>query len=165
MTQKIKWFLIGAGVVICIGIGILIGWNVKSVKTCPEIKDSIFVFGDTLIVYKDTLHTIEWIQIPAISDTDSVDMVTKSFVKDTTMVSNRDTIKIKTDVKYYPDKDVFDLGMNIEHKDYEMLRIDTVKINYIEIKEIEVQNPIWVTTTITSTVFLLLALIALAFGG
>jgi len=127
---------------------------------CPEIKDTVLVKGDSILV-PYPVETIRWLEKkPALQ-------AGRKFYQifDSLFVSNNDTIGIKAKVEFNDSTKEFTLDMDIQHRDYDFTRVDTLKIKVETIKEIETIDPIWVTTTITSTVLLLISLLALLFGG
>jgi hypothetical protein len=167
MNKNLKWFLTGASVVVLIGIGFLIAWNVKPTKTCPESKpDSIaYVYGDTLTIYKDTLYTVKWKKIPAITTIDSSGLVTKSVTKDTLLVMDKDSIKVEASADYYPSEDVFDMAIDIDYRRYEQFRVDTVKQFIPTLHEVEVADPLWVVIAISEFIIIIGAIVASIVGG
>jgi len=160
MTDKIYTIiLVGAGLVILL-VGGLLGWYVKPEKTCPLIQDTLYIKGDTLLV-PYPVEIIKWREKqPAVKTSEGY-----TAVFDSEFVSHKDTIGINTLVSFNDSSKIFDMDMDVKHKDFESIRVDTIKVNYIETKEIEVNNPDWITATVTSTVLLLLAIIALIAGG
>jgi hypothetical protein len=159
IDKTLVYVLIGAGLVILL-VGGLLGWYVKPEKTCPIIQDTLYVQGDTLLV-PYPVEIIKWREKqPAV-------IIEKEYTAkfDSEFVSHRDTIDIKSIIGFDDSSKIFDMDMDVKHKDFESIRVDTIKVNYIETKEIEVNNPDWITATVTSTVLLLLAIIALIAGG
>jgi len=153
-------------VLIIIGVSLLFGalcfyaaWNFKPVETCPEIKDSVLVKGDTVWMSPDTTYIVKWKEIPAVTDTTGK---IKSSLIDSIFVSNKDAIKVKAKVEYNTETDMFDWLLNIEHKDFASHQVDTLKIYLVETVEIEVADPLWIGSAIVATIALFLSLI---FGG
>jgi len=145
--------LIGAGIVLII-IGGLLGWNLKPVKVCPIIIDSVLVKGDPYPVYRDTTIYITSSQ-PAETVNDSIKQTT--FTE--TVVSHQDTITITSVVEYNPVKDIFNLAQKIDHKDYSFNRVDTLKIKVVETFYIPTEQPFYDTFSFGSILTLVLVLI------
>jgi len=160
IDKTLVYVLIGAGLVVLL-VGGLLGWYVKPEKNCPIIIDTVLVKGDTIpIPYP--VEVIKWKEKqPGIPNIDST---VYTAVFDSSFVSHKDTIGIIATVSHNEKTKEFLLeNMEIEHKDYDFFRVDTLKKYYP--KEVEVNNPDWITATVTSTVLLLLAIIALIVGG
>jgi len=156
--------IIGASMLFLI-IGFLLGWDIKPVKTCPLVGDSVYVAGDTVWFPSDTVAIYKWKYLPAKTDTiwvENTSMAVKSSDIDTTLISNQDTIEVAAIVQFYPSWDVFDWYMEIEHRDYNFQRIDTIKIKEYTMEKVEVTNPWWIVST---GVITLLFIISLIFGG
>lgn len=132
----IVFILIGAGYVLryCTEPGL---------PTEVPPNDTLYVYGDTLWIPQDTIWTVKWKKIPAVTTIDSTGLVTKSATKDTLLVMDKDSIKVKANANYYPSEDKFDLGIDIDYRRYESFRIDTVKVNnYIPV-EVPVDEPFY----------------------
>lgn len=157
-TKAYTLILIGAGIILLVG-GIFIGTKLIKKEPCPEITDSIYVVGDTVLV-PYPVEVIKWkekqVGIP------NVDSTIYTAIFDSQFVSHKDTIGIKAEISFNDNSKEFGMDMDIEHRDVEIFRTDTIKINYTEIREIEVDNPLWIWTTVISGLLLILSII---FGG
>lgn len=158
MTQKVKYLLIGAGIVIFVGLGILIGWNVKPTITCPDV-DTLYVKGNPYPVYRDTTIYISYPVEPAHTDEQGI----KRAVFDTTVISGKDEIFVETLVRYNPADDIFSLVNMIEHKDVETIRIDTLKIKVTEVKYVD--NPFYDSFEVGFSVGILLSIVLILLFG
>ena len=152
--------LIGIGLIFLFFIGgVFLGWNIKPIKSCPEIIDSVYVEGDTVWVSSDTTFVIKWKSLPAAQEPW---IPRASSDIDTIVVSNQDTISVAVIVEYWQEQGVFDWYMEIEHRDFDFHKTDTLKVYLVEEVKIMVTNPWWVVSTIVATLLLALSLI---FGG
>jgi len=154
---------IGIAIVFLFVLGMLLDKCNEPPVVIP-VNDTTYVQGDKIWLPSDTTVIYVWRSLPAITDTvwmeDSSSVITKSSDVDTMFVNNQDTIEVAVIVDYYPGWDVFDWYMEIEHKDYDFSRIDTLTIKeYIPV-EIKVAAWEWVVATIVSTLALLLLLIS-----
>jgi hypothetical protein len=150
--------LCGVGVLLLF-IGGLLSWYIKPEKVCPAITDSVYVKGDTIKVpYPDTV--LVWKEKQS-AVYDSVNQEYEGYF-DSSFVNNDDTILVDLAVVFAEKTKDFEIDMNIEHKDYEKIRVDTIKVNYVDIKEVEIDNPLWVWSTVIGGILLLVSII---FGG
>lgn len=155
-TKTLVIVIIGAALLALL-IGGYIGWTLKPVKVCPVITDSSYVIGiPYLVPYPVTV--IKWEKKQPAIKTNSGYVA----VFDSEFVSHKDTIGIKSLVSFNDSTKNFSMDMDIEHKDYESFRIDSVKYTVIETKEVEVDNPLWIWTTVAGGILLILSII---FGG
>lgn len=159
MSDRVLLYIIIGAFLFAVGLGIFAGWHLKPNIKCPVIKDTLYVKGDTIPVpYPVTV--IKWKEKqPAIHNP-----VTEEYEGyfDSSFVSNNDTIEVDAAVIFMEKTKEFLWDIDIEHKDYESFRVDSVKYTVIEIKEIEVDNSIWIYTTIVGGILLILSII---FGG
>ena len=151
--------LIGSGIFMIV-VGFLLGWNIKPTKVCPTIIDSVYVIGDTVFI-PYPVEVIKWKERETAVIYDSTEQEYEGYF-DSLFVSHRDTIGIDLAVVFAEKTKEFEIDMNIQHKDVEIFRTDTIKVNYTEIKEIEVDNPLYIWTTVIGGLLLLLSII---FGG
>lgn len=130
---------------ILVGAGYVLRYCAETPNIATEVppNDTSYVYGDTLIIYKDTLQTVKWKSIPAVTTVDSVGMVAKNITKDTLLVVDKDSIEVEATATYYPSDDTFDLGIDIDFRGYESVRIDTMKINNYVPVEVEVDEPFY----------------------
>lgn len=128
-------------------------------------NDTTYVAGDTIYIYRDTSFSANWNQIPATTTIDTNGLVAKSIEKDTTFYSNQDTIKIKVKAEYIPEEDLFNLAMDIEHKDYSSFRVDTLKVTEYYPVEVKVTDPMWTLVAIGEFVIILGGIALIIFGG
>jgi hypothetical protein len=156
MSDRVLLYIIIGAFLFAIGIGIFTGWHIKPDKQCPVIKDTLYVKGDTILV-PYPVEVIKWKERkPAVKENDSI--YTQTF--DSSFVSHKDTIRIEAGVEFNESAKTFSMDMEIKHKNYESFRIDTIKVNYIEMKEVD--DPLWKYTTVVGLLLLILSLI---FGG
>lgn len=157
MSDRVLLYVIIGAFLFAIGLGMFAGWHIKPDKQCPVIKDTIYVKGDTVLVpYPVTV--IKWKEKqPAIDEKDGY-----SAIFDSSFINHKDTIDVKAKVNFYTSTKEFGINMDIKHKDYETFRVDSVKYTVIEIKEVEVDNPLWIWTTVAGGILLILSII---FGG
>ena len=167
--------LIGIGLIFLFFVGgAFLGYYIKKCEPCPEVKDSVLVKGDTVWLSSDTTYIVKWKDIPAETDTApsfirdgddtgwtvySKDDFTKSSSIDSIFTSGLDAIRIQAEVKYDMETDVFDWLLNIEHKDFASHQTDTLKIYMTETIEVEIDNPLWIWSTIISIILLGLVII------
>ena len=156
-TKAYTLIIIGAGLLLLIG-GFLLGWNVKPAHTCPEITDSVLVKGDTAWIASDTTYIAVWANLPAITDTVNEEIIKSSSI-DSIFVHNEDAIRIQAEVEYNLGTDLFDWLMEIDHKDFASHQTDTLKIYTAVMVETEVDNPLWIISTVISIILLGLAII------
>jgi hypothetical protein len=108
-------------------------------EQCEKDTDSIYIKGDTVIQYVDRFITLTKREVITIGDTTTTDF-------DTTFVSGKDTISIGAVVSIVDN--VAEWFMDIEHKDAETMRIDTVKTYYPKYIETVVEKTDWFKITI-----------------
>jgi len=154
-TKAYTLIIIGAGLLLLIG-GFLLGWNVKPIKTCSEIVDSVYIEGDAVWITSDTTYIIKWKNLLAVTDTTGI---IKSSSIDTIFTHNEDAIKIEAKISYNTKTDVFDWLMKIDHKDFSSHTTDTLKVYMTEIEVREIDNPLWITISIAEFILLLLAIV------
>jgi len=163
-----NWIKAVIVVIILLGAGYVFRYCTESSDLATEIppNDSTYVYGDTVYVpYPDTVLVAKWYKIPAVTTIDSVGMVAKSITKDTLLVMDKDSIKVEATATYYPSEDNFDLGIDIDFRGYESVRVDTMKINnYIPV-EVKVSDPLWVIIAIAEFVLFVGAGILIIIGG
>ena len=154
--------------VILVGSGYVLRYCTENPQFPTEVpsNDTTYIYGDTLLIPTDTVYVVIWKKIPAVTTVDSTGMVAKSVSKDTLLVMDKDSIKVKATADYYPSEDNFDLGIDIDYRGYDAVVTDTIKINnYIPV-EVEVDEPfydefVW-GMGVTAIV---VAVVALIFGG
>jgi len=153
---------------ILLGAGYVLRYCQESSNLETEIppNDTLYVVGDTVYVLNtDTVIVAKWYKIPAVTTIDSIGMVAKSITKDTLLVVDKDSIKVEATATYYPSEDNFDLGINIDFRGYESVRVDTMKINnYIPV-EVKVSDPLWMIIAIAEFVLFVGAGILIIIGG
>lgn len=159
MSDKVLLYVIIGAFLLAIGIGIFTGWYIKPDKQCPVIKDTILVKGDTIPVpYPVTV--IKWKEKQvAVYDTSQREY---EGYFDSLFINNKDTIEISTAVVFAEKTKEFEVDMDIQHKDYDYIQIDTLKINNEIVKEVGVDNPLWIWTTVVGGILLILSIV---FGG
>jgi VIT1/CCC1 family predicted Fe2+/Mn2+ transporter len=93
-------------------------------SSCKSTIDTTYVIGDTVIQFNDRFITV--------TETKEVIKSGKAVTSsiDSLVISGKDTIKVDAAVTILNDMAHWILKVN--HKDYETLRIDTVKISYPE---------------------------------
>lgn len=153
--------LVVAGIIILL-VGGYVGYSIKKDKPCPTISDSIHTIGIPYPV-PYPVEVIKWKDKQ--SGTPDIDSTVYSAVFDSQFVSNKDTVDIVAEVSFDNKSKEFDMNMDIEVRGVDIVRVDTIKVNFTETKEVEVNNPLWITITATSILGMLLALIALVVGG
>lgn len=123
--MKIENIIIICLVVISILFGISIGFMIKQ---CKEVKpEVVYLKGDTVYVTKTLTKVIR--------DTTKVIIRDNALSSrlDTTFVSNLDTISLQIDVEAESDRLVWTI--DFEHKDTELIRVDTLRTKEI-VKEL-----------------------------
>lgn len=164
MKNSVGWIILA--LIILIGVVYVI--NTCSDSNLPtEVPpaDTIYVAGDTVWMPQDTVWQTKWIKIPAVTSIDSAGMVTKSVTKDTLLVMDKDSLKIKATAVYHPSEDNFDLGIDVDFRRYESFRVDTLKVdNYVPV-EVKVSDPLWVIIAIVEFVVLGGLLVLSLIGG
>ena len=137
-------------IIVGIIIGIVLILGLYFFKYEPDIKEAyqkglnerIYVQGKDSIIYKDTSFTVQTtkpVTKPDLSDSILMEDVRTSSL-DTSMVSGKDTIKVHAEVSVY--SSVADWFMKIDHKNYETIRIDTIKT---PIETVKVSNNWFIT--------------------
>jgi hypothetical protein len=154
-------------VAILLGAGYVLRYCTESPDIQTEIppNDTLYVYGDTLWTLQDTVWAVKWEKIPAVTNIDTSGLVAKSISKDTLLVVDKDSIKVKANATYYPSEDTFDMGVNIDFRGYDALRIDTMKVNNYVPVEVKVTNPMWIIIAIVEFVVFVGAGILIMVGG
>jgi len=161
-----NWIIAVILVIILIGVGYVLRYCTESSDIATEVppNDTLYVYGDTLWTSQDTVWSVKWEKIPVVTTVDSSGVVAKNVTKDTLLVMDKDSIKIKSSATYYPSEDTFDMEIDVDFRGYDSFRIDTIKVNnYIPV-EVEVDEPfydefVWgagVATVIFTALILLL---------
>lgn len=162
MSDKTLVYVLIGAFLFAVGLGIFVGWKLKPNKKCPVIIDTSYVKGDTIFI-PYPVEIIKWKERkPALVDSVKEERYYQNF--DSSFVSYNDTIDIKAEIGFTETTKEFDFDMDIQHKDVEIFRTDTIKVNYIEVKEVEVSDPLWIIVAISEFV-LMIGIIILAIGG
>lgn len=162
-----NWLYAVIIVAILLGAGYVLRYCTESSDLATEVppNDTTYVYGDTLWMPSDTVWTVKWKKIPAVTSIDSFGMVTKTVTKDTTFINNKDTINVEATAEYNLSDDTFNLGLDIEHKDYDFSVVDTIKINnYIPV-EVKVSDPMWIIIAVAEFILFISAGILIIIGG
>ena len=153
-------------VIISIGAGYVLRYCTEpGLPTEVPPNDTTVVTGTTVLTVHDTVYIAKWYKVPAVTTIDSAGMVTKSIEKDTTVYSNQDTINIKVKAEYIPEEDLFNLAMDIEHKDYSSFRVDTMKVTEYYPVEVKVSDPTWILIAAGEFIVILGGIALIIFGG
>ena len=165
MTNWIKAVIV---VAILIGAGYVLRYCQESSNVETEIppNDTTYVYGDTVYVLNtDTVIVTKWKKIPAVTNTDSSGMVTKSVSKDTSLVVDKDSINVKAIATYNPSEDTFDMGIDIGFRGHDSFRVDTLKVdNYVPV-EVKVTDPLWTIIAVVEFIVFIGAGILIIIGG
>lgn len=161
-----NWIYTVIIVVILIGAGYVLRYCTEpGLPTEVPPNDTTFVAGDTIYIYRDTTFSASWHKVPATTTIDSSGLVTKSIEKDTTVYSGEDTISVNVKADYIPEEDLFNLALNIKHKDYSSFRVDTLKITEYYPVEVKVNDPTWTYVAIGEFIIILGGIALIIFGG
>jgi hypothetical protein len=107
-------------------------------EQCAKDTDSIYIKGDTVVQYQERVITVTKKEVIRIGDTVKTSL-------DSVLVSGNDEIKVHAEVSIIDN--VADWFLNVEHKDAEILRIDTLKTYYPKYIETIVEKTDWFKIT------------------
>jgi len=140
-----NWLYAVIIIIILVGAGYVFRYCQEGEGLPTEVppNDTLYVYGDTLYLPQDTVWSVKWKKIPAVTNVDTLGNVTKTASKDTLLVMDKDSIYIEADAVYHLREDVFDLDIDVDFRGYDLLRVDTLKVTEYYPVEVEVDEPFY----------------------
>lgn len=131
--------------IILLGVGYGLRYCQESSNLPTEVPpdDTLYVYGDTVYIPQDTVWAIRWKKIPADTDTSISGVITKTAEADTILAMDKDTIKVEVTAEYNLSEDTFDLGIDVDFRGYDELRVDTLRITDYVAVEVPVDEPFY----------------------